>query len=315
MQKLYPDNQIQITEESITKILSEYEIFDFTHQPIHEGIANTSFVIHAEKKCVLRIYSQDRKSDEDVLFEIEFQDYLREQGIPIPIIYKNNEAEELSVIEIDGKQWQCILMEYVEGQSVTMYPSSELIMELAQIQAKIHLLGMAFAETSQKPKDQWKDLHDTMATKLGTIPVQTDDVLEFIERVKKYKYTLSEDLPYGYHHLDLDFDGNVITKDGSIAGIVDFDDLSYSPVVVCLGFTLWDILDNAGSRAMRLYLSTYEKIRPLTTLEMEALPHVILFRNYVMGVVRLMLWEERTPIEDIQNIFKLEQEIPSLFEA
>ena len=313
MSKLDPNNQIQITEETIRKILSAYDIFDFTYQPIHEGIANTSFVVHAENKYVLRIYAQGRKSNDDVLFEIEFQDYLRENNIPIPVVCKNKEKEELTLVEIDGNEWQCILMEYVEGESVTRYPTSELIMELAQIQAKIHLLGIDFAEKSNKLKDQWKELHDTIATKLETIPVQTDDVLEFIERVKEYQYPLSEGLPHGYNHLDLDFDGNVITKDGKVVGIVDFDDLAYSPVVVCLGYSLWNILDDAGPRAMELYLSTYEKVRPLTPSEKEALPNVVLFRNYMMGAVRLMLWEERTPMEDIQNIFKLEQEIPTLF--
>ena len=313
MQKLEPHNQINSAHDSIARILNEYAISDFTFKPINEGISNTSFVVEDQKnKYVLRVYAQDSKTSDEIIFEIDFQDYLREHGIPIPLIYKNTLGEELSIVEIDGKQWQCILMQFVEGKSVTVHPSSELISELAQLQAKIHILGVEFAKTKDKTTKVLSDLQDSIAEKLTDIPVKTKEVLDFIERAKKYRYHLDENLPYGYNHLDIDFDGNVLVKDHKVSAIVDFDDLKYSPAVVCLGYSLWNILDDEGVNSMKYYLSEYRKIRPLNSLEMEALPHVIFFRNYVIGLIRLMLWEEDTPIEDIESLIKLEKEIPSL---
>ena len=188
MQKLNPENQILITRDTISQILSAYSISDFTFKPINEGIANMSFVIESgNNKYVLRIYAQDRKSDEDIAFEIKFQDYLREHEIPIPLISKNSHDQELSVVEIDGKKWQCILMEFVEGNSVTAHPSRELITHLATLQAHIHVLGIEFAENTGIPKKSWLDLHDGLAEKLETIPVQTKEVLEFINMNLKPK--------------------------------------------------------------------------------------------------------------------------------
>ena len=313
MKKLNPENQINITNDTLTQILSAYDILDFTSSSIHEGISNTSFVIESgNKKYVLRIYAQNRKKQDDILFEIGFQDYLRENGIPIPLIYKDTQGSELTILENDDKRWQCILMEFVEGQSVTVHPSREVISELAKLQAKIHWFGVDFVDKTDRPKELWPDLHDSIAVQLEDIPVKTQEVLRFIERVKNYRYILNTNLTYGYNHLDIDFDGNVLVKDNKVNGIVDFDDLKYSPTVVCLGFSLWNILDDEGQDAMNYYLNEYEKIRPLSSLEKEALPHIIFFRNYVIGIIRLMLWENDTPIEDIEGILKLEKQIPLL---
>lgn len=314
MQKLEPDNQIALTQEALAIILSAYGIVDFAFEPIREGIANSSARIQSGgKKYVMRVYAQGKK-DEDVIFEINFQDYLRGHGIPIPIIHPNNEGAELTIAEMGGKRWQAILMDFLEGKSVTVNPSSKLIAELANLQAQMHLLGMDFVKSTDRPKKLWADLHDSLASKVENTTVGGQEVRDVIERIKKYSYPLSADLPYGYNHLDIDFDGNVLTKDNRVNGIVDFEDLQYSPVIVCLGYSLWNILDDEGVEAMRHYLAEYEKVRPLAPTEYEALPHVIFFRNYVMVVIRLLLWDENTPLNDITNLIQLEKEIPILFD-
>jgi len=310
--KLEPDKQISFSKEALTTLLDAYGVSDFTFEPINEGIANSSARIESgDKKYVVRVYAQG-KNNEDIAFEISFQDYLRARSIPIPVIYPNKNGKELTVVEVEGKRWQVILMDFVEGQSVTVKPSYELLAELANLQAKMHLLGMEFERSVDRPKKLWADLHDGLVSKVENTTVGGQEVRDLLQRIKAYSYPLSPDLPYGYNHLDIDFDGNVLTKDNRVSGIVDFEDLQYSPVIVCLGYSLWNILDNEGIDAMKHYLKEYEKVRPLTSTEYEALPNVILFRNYVMAVIRLLLWEEDTPIEDITNLIRLEKEIPNL---
>lgn len=203
-------------------------------------------------------------------------------------------------------------MDFVEGSSVTENPSRELISELATLQAKMHLLGIQFVEMANRSDILWKDLHDSHAVRIKSVPENRKDILDFVERIKAYSYSLDVDLPYGYNHLDIDFDGNVLTKDNHVSGIIDFEDLEYSPSVACLGFSLWNLLDDEGVEAMFYYLSEYEKIRPLVPVERDVLPHVLFFRNYVIGVIRLLSWNEDTPIEDIEDILKHEKEIPDL---
>ncbi len=311
MYKLNSEKQISANKEIITKILVEYSISNFTFQPINEGIANSSFIIQSdEQKYVLRIYAQG-KNDKDILFEINFQDYLRSNGIPIPAIYPNKNNKELTIIKENGLEWQCILMEFIEGQSVTPHPSTELNIELAKLQARMHILGIDFTNTINN-SIKLSELQDSLAKEIKETPVTNNDVPEFIERVKNFNYQLDSSLPYGYNHLDIDFDGNVITKDNHIVGIIDFEDLKYSPPVVCLGYTLWNILDDEGIDAVINYLNAYEEIRPLTSLESKTLPHVIFFRNYVIGILRLLLWKKDRNINDILDILQLEKEIPKM---
>ncbi len=313
MFKLEQDKQIVATQETIAEILKAYSISDFTFKHINEGIVNTSLVIESTgKKYVLRIYVQEGKSNEDIAFELQFQDYLRAQGIPIPIVHSNTEGSELTVTQIGDKQWQTILMDFVEGSSVTENPSRELISELATLQAKMHLLGIQFVETANRPKVLWKDLHDSHAVRIKSVPENRKDILDFVERVKAYSSPLDVKLPYGYNHLDIDFDGNVLTKDNHVSGIIDFEDLEYSPPVACLGFSLWNILDDEGVESMFYYLNEYEKIRPLASAERDVLPHVLFFRNYAIGVIRLLALNETTPIQDIEDILRHEKEIPAL---
>lgn len=308
---MHLENQINITENTIALILKSYGISNFSFKPINQGIENTSLYIKSEdNKYVLRIYRQKRKINEDISFEIQFQDYLRGHGIPIPLIYPNLKGEELSVINIEGKDWQIILMQFIEGESVNLDPSKELIIELAHIQAQMHLLGIEFADKSDRLKYPINNLNGLIANKIEKLPIQNEEVVEFVERVKSFKYELNKELPYGYNHSDLDFDGNVIIKDNKVVGIIDFDDLKYSPSIVCLGFSLWNVLDDSGIEVFKLYLKEYESIRPLNNLERQTLSHIIFFRNYQIGIIRLLLWEKDTPIEDITKIIQLEKDIP-----
>jgi len=309
--KIHSENQIDITNNTVALILKSYGIYDFSFKPINQGIENTSLFIESRgKKYVLRIYRQKRKTNEDISLEIQFQDYLRKHEIPIPLIYPSLEGKELLIININGIDWQIILMEFIEGESINLDPSKELIIELAHIQAKMHLLGIEFANNLDKPKYPINNLNGSIANKIENLPVQSKEVVEFVERVKSFKYELNKDLPYGYNHMDLDFDGNVIIKNSKVAGIIDFDDLRYSPLVMCLGFSLWNVLDDSGIEAFRLYLNEYEKIRPINDVERKTLSHIIFFRNYQIGIIRLLLWEKDTPIENITKIIQLEKNIP-----
>jgi Ser/Thr protein kinase RdoA (MazF antagonist) len=245
--KLHPDKQLEISKENLVDILNLYEFSDFTFTVFDGGIENTSIYIESfGTKYVLRIYCQDKKTDDDILIELDFQNYLRARGIPIPFFYRTVGSKELGIVEIAGRRWQVVLMEFKEGESTQTNPSSELIAQLAHTQANMHLLGIEFAEKTNRIKEPITHITGSIANRITTSPVQTKEVLEFIDRAKSFTYELNPLLPHGYNHLDLDFDGNVLVKENKLAAIIDFDDLKYSPVIMCLGFTLWNILDDNG---------------------------------------------------------------------
>lgn len=311
MSKLEQDKQIKVNDENITTILRFYGITKFTYREIKQGIENTSIYIEEDnKKYVLRIYRLDSKTDKNICFELEFQDYLRKHGIPIPVIYKNINGNKLSIVELGDTKWQVILMEFCKGDigfSNITY-SNQLIHELATIQSRMHKLGVAFSKR-YPCENKWRNLKDAYAERINTSK-PSEKVKRFIKRAGSFSYTLPTEITYGYNHLDINFDGNVIVNNETISGIIDFDDLEYSPNIVCLGYTLWGILFDYGVDEMNAYLKRYQELYPLNQFEIEALPQCVLFRNYVIGVLN-RLFEGSD--EKIEKIIKLESKIPVLF--
>lgn len=285
--KMYYD-KLQPTREAISRILENYGIAEFTFEIITRGISNTTIRIQSGGDIfIMRVYSRKKKTDSQIIFELHFQDYLREHEIPIPRVCQNADGKELTVCSIDGKSWQVILIEFVEGSSKTTRHTPELIMSLASIQARMHLLGAQFSYRAPKKDKSWKILSDYYAVCFNDISGYQKDIQDFIIRAKNFTYKLDLSLPCGFNHLDFDLDGNVIVKDSRINGIIDFDDLSFSPSIVCLGYSLWNVLHDENIEKMKEYLACYEKIRPLNNSECVALPNIILFRNYEIGALRL----------------------------
>lgn len=310
MNKINLGNQLTISQKILEQILKKYNIYEFTFEEIKSGVENTSFIIKTkENNFVLRVYRKSKKTNQMIEEELQFQEYLRTQKIPIPYVFPNINSEKLTLVEIDGTVWQTILMQYL-GETYFKSYTSELIFELATIQAKMHEAGFTFAKKQRKHKRVLTELKETLADRYSITNVRDKNILDFVQRAKEFYLPLSTDLSYGYNHLDYDTHGNVLVKNNKITAILDFDDLSYSPSVVCLGYTLWHVLfDSDDIKLVRKYLSTYENIRPLTKEEQKILPKIILSRNYFIGIIDLMV---KKNYKHIQHFIDMEKIITNL---
>ena len=84
------------------------------------------------------------------------------------------------------------------------------------------------------------------------------------------------------------------------------------PLIVCLGYTLWDVLfENGGSPAsVARYLQKYQGVRQLNQSEKEVLPQIILFRHYIITAVEIHFWNFSQ--HDIDKALQQEQDLRSL---
>jgi len=309
MEKIHDDKQLIVTKERIGLILHSYNIDNFSSEVIEQGLENTSLrIVTGDKKYVLRIHRQGKKIDEHLSFELAFQDYLRKNSIPIPHVHPNAEGKEFTVIELDGLRWLIILMDFAEGESVTEHYTSELIDDLASIQARMHLLGIEYAKEHPGEK-VWAELTEMFSRRIKDTSIYDKELAEFIERARAFRYMFDPELPHGWNHLDLDLIGNVLVKDNKVSAIIDFDDLDYSPCIVCFGYSLWAVLFADGEKMMQQYLREYTKVRPLSKKELDALPHIMLFRNYGIGMIELVLWKR---LENMEKFMELEKKILKL---
>jgi Ser/Thr protein kinase RdoA (MazF antagonist) len=86
MKKNHKGEKIYINDEVINSIIAKYAITDFDYQLTQEGSTNTSIIVNTpSKKFVLRIYAFEKKSDNEIGFELDFLDFLGSHGIPVPV--------------------------------------------------------------------------------------------------------------------------------------------------------------------------------------------------------------------------------------
>lgn len=278
--------QFPTDNEAIKAALKNYAISTFHFDIAESGIENATFIIYSgDGKYVLRVYRYDKKRS---AIEIKFMSYLKLNGIPVPEVFPNYKGNQISNILYENMEWQYILMEFLPGHHAKDY-SENLINELATYQAKIHLCGERFAKENPGAK-KLKQLRETEFIHLiNQEQLKDKEIANLISRGKDYIYNFPAGLPEGYSHFDYDAENILSDDSGKIAGIIDFDDMQYAPLVMCLAYTMWSVLIVSDDhRAIAKYLHSYNSVRPLSEKEKAAIQPIMLFRHYVIAALKTL---------------------------
>ncbi len=308
MNKLSPEHLFVPSQKHVRAILAYYNLPLTRFEHATHGIENLTLLVWSRrKKYVLRVYPQQKKSDVDILLELDFMSHLRKHGLPTPAIISSSDNRPLVVCEVDQKKWQCVLMEHAQGAHPEAFTPA-LLDHMALLQARMHTLGEQYAHihhmksgrAALRATSTIDDLLNTTALESG--------VRDLLERVKAFVVELDDALPLGLSHFDFDIE-NVLTHHDRVTAILDFGDMECLPLVVCLGYTLWDVLfETGGSPAlMARYLQHYQKVRQLSLKEKEALREIVLFRHYVITTVRIQFGDFSQ--KDLDKALQQEQEL------
>jgi Ser/Thr protein kinase RdoA (MazF antagonist) len=288
MSKLSPENLFIPSQKSVSAVLARYNL-PLTHfEHAMSGIENLTLFVWCEgRRYVLRVYPQEKKSDADILLELDFMAHLRGNGLPLPAIISSLDDRSLVICELDGKKWQCVLMEYAQGTQPLAYTPA-LLDHMAALQARMHILGEQYARTCNIASGR-NALRGTWLTDDLLRNAALDSSLrDFLRYVNSFVVELHDALPRGLSHFDFAID-NIFTSHDRVTAILDFGDIEYMPVVVCLGYTLWDVLFEPGGKPALVtrYLQKYQEVRQLNQSEKEMLLQIILFRHYVITTVQI----------------------------
>jgi Ser/Thr protein kinase RdoA (MazF antagonist) len=308
MNKLSPEHLFVPSQKHVRAILAHYNLplTRFLHAT--HGIENLTLLVWSRrKKYVLRVYPQQKKSDADILLELDFMSHLRKHGLPTPAIILSSDNRPLVVCEVDHQKWQCVLMEHAQGAHPEAFTRG-LLDHMAPLQARMHTLGEQYAQTHNIASGRAALREPSATDELLNNPALESDVRDFLERVNAFGVSLDDSLPKGLSHFDFDID-NVLTQNDRVTAILDFGDMECLPLVVCLGYTLWDVLfEKGGSSALvARYLQNYQEVRQLSQGEKEALREIILFRHYVITTVRIHFGDFSQ--KDLDKALQQEQEL------
>ncbi|MFA6513883.1 MAG: phosphotransferase [Patescibacteria group bacterium] len=295
MIKLDISNQIKLNEDVIKKLLSVYDVKYQSYKLIKFGIENISaFISTKEGKFVLRVYRNNNKKLSDIKLELEFMAFLRKNGVKTPKIIGNHHKQSLSRKKIDNKFWNYILMEFVDGAHLK-YNQINLISSLAKAQAIIHKHTSKFKIISKDYHNfrnrlnsfvsEYKTNKPFIYNKYGE-ELTIETIEEVVHDLKKNLDALQK-LPSGLVHLDY-HGSNILVKDNKINGIIDFDDLSFSPFVADLANSLlwWTYLNQTKNiqKIKEKYLLEYQKYRKLSRNELALVALLMRWRNVSVGL-------------------------------
>ncbi|HUC21056.1 MAG TPA: phosphotransferase, partial [Candidatus Polarisedimenticolaceae bacterium] len=163
------------------------------------------FVTTDDSKYVLRVYPRDAKGNQEIILELDFMSVLRREDLPVPKVIPSLAKDTLVIADIEGHTWQCVLMEYASGSHPTTYTPA-LIKHMAYLQAKMHTIGAAYAQSHELPQ-----AIDTLKESVAAGRLLQDKNIdpyyrEYLERVKDYEVGLDDTLPIGLSHFDYDID-------------------------------------------------------------------------------------------------------------
>jgi len=256
---------------------SQYGIRAVSIMPFEGGVMNSNFKVETlNERFVFRIYNHTKT--ESVFSEVRLLKHLEGKGFPCPCVIASN-SQDL-VLQFEGKP--TVLYRLIEGdllRDITV----DNIHKIGQLMGRMHVDLQDFVYSDKKYNWDPDGIRDLVFNrgdylKLRGVP-DAQEILDFLNQ-EIPKYTFPK-LPMGVTHQDIKPE-NIISKDGNIVGIIDFDNNYYGTLIHDLTTTLiWTCFNDNGLLDMNCVtnlLSGYNKYRQLTQLENDLFLEAIKWR-------------------------------------
>jgi Ser/Thr protein kinase RdoA (MazF antagonist) len=271
-----------ISQTDLVHILSNYHLGGYRNaKPFTTGTVQTNVLLQTTKgKFVFKYY--ENRSEQQVLFESDSIQYLRDRNYPCPAPFKNKHGRIVGTYK--GKPY--IIFEFVEGRHLK-HPSAEQKRALIRKVAELHNLTRAYR--SRYTKYRWNYDIDT-CRKLARSKAKAINTPSAKGKLKWFegelsKLSLPKSLPKGICHCDFHF-SNVLFNNAKFRALIDFDDANYTfltfDLVSLIDPVVWSFDPNTWSnfkkgetivdfREARKIISEYVKYRPLRVVEQKHL--------------------------------------------
>lgn len=261
----------KLDREQVEEIVNKYDIGTLEkYNGINKGIMNSNYLLETDKaKYILRILEGDRDLETEKK-ELEFLEYLSENGIPCPEVLINKKNEDY--ILINGKM--ASIFAFLKGSEV-LDVNSSILYKFGKILAKMHKLSKGMI-LERKEKIEMKHLFSFISSdkkKLKKLLAENYDIIT--EKYKKLKERDFISLPSGIIHNDI-FPDNVFTLDGEITGVIDFNDSITGnflhDIAIVINFWIYNKKSYYDEELIENFLKGYTEVRDLTEEEKELLP-------------------------------------------
>lgn len=240
----------------------------------------------SSRKIVIRITPPDHKSIKEVEAEVDWLNYLNENGAPVVKVLESNNKKLVEVIETDQGEIPVVCFRWADGRVVRQEDfSKSLFHNWGRAIGKMHALTKDYLPKTMD-RIQWEN--DEYLSR-DLIPAAQTKVLERFDALMNYFKKLPQDRDsFGLIHQDVHH-GNLFL-DGTRLTVLDFDDSAYGffvfDIANALGFSLWEKPDSMSNRDFADYylehlMKGYEEENHLEDSWTEHLPNALKLFEFI----------------------------------
>jgi len=284
----------KVDDQTLNAFLDRYDVGEATSfKGIAEGVENSNYLLETTKaRYILTLYEK-RANPEELPYFLNMMEHLAEGGIPTPLPIHDKSGKALQTLA--GRP--ACLISFLKGVSVH-HPTANQCAALGGMLADMHKVGQGFAE--HRPNDLslagWKDL--AAKTSARADEVKEGLGAEIQAEIEALDAAWPVALPIGTIHADL-FPDNVLFTGDTITGVIDFyfgctDMLAYD-IAVCINSWCFDANHQFLPGHAKRLMEMYDAHRPLTPVEIDALP--LLCRGAALRFLLTRLYDWLNPVE------------------
>ena len=260
-----------VSAEDLSQFLAGYDLGELlSYKGIAEGVENSNFLVHTGKGHYILTLYEKRVAAGDVPFFLALMEHLHARGITCPQPVKNRHGETLG--QLCGRP--AAIVTFLDGMWMRR-PDARHCAAVGEALARMHLAGSDFTGKRRNTLSVagWRPLFEQAAARADGVQHGLRSAIE--KELVQLEQAWPGGLPQGVIHADL-FPDNVFFLGNKLSGLIDFyfactDTLAYD-VAVCLNAWCFEPDHSYNITKGRSLLTCYIAIRPLSELELHALP-------------------------------------------
>jgi homoserine kinase type II len=310
------------SELDVQEIVNEYGLGGVRNVRKAEGGAvNESWIVRTAAGTVVVRRVSNSGSLNDILFEHSFIRALERKGFPYYLPKPLRTRAGRSVVAMNGTYvW---LYNYIEG-SRSRPPRGIVILQMARALAAAHKAARSFSLRRKKANPIALE-HPWLLHSLRRVQLQVADnqgehhrffaahVQECIGILEQFRCTRYNTLPRLPIHGDMCAENLIFTRE-RLRGVIDFghccSDTAIRDIAIGLRYECWNETDGyrLDLRAARRFLETYHEITPLTRMEIDLIPAIViaeladLFRWRIVEITTKRV--ATVPVSELENLYK-----------
>lgn len=280
--------------EEIKKILINYRLTLKNYHMIKNGILNTNYCLEClEGKFVLRIFEGGRKFEQE---EKEL-DFLWSIKDIIPCCIPIKTIENKNYIVKANKM--VAIFKFIEGEPIKVV-NEKLLAEIGEYLGKLHRYSYGKL-LIRKSRIDMENYYNKI--NFNFIPISAMEKIKIRSLYEEVKYFDFSKLPSGIIHNDI-FPDNVFIKNGSIVGILDFNESQTAPFIYDLAIVInyWIRINNFNKQTeekyIEIFINSYEKYRKLKLQEKRALNKAL----KKMAITFILLRFDKFIIQNLEGV-------------